>query len=76
MKICLKLTQPQAIQDVDELVSSSEQIWRNVELLHLLSNESSAVNGCRQNESLHDSSPSVNVLWSENMHVCKKQIHD
>ncbi len=51
MKICLKCTQPQAIQDVDEFVSSSEQIWRNVVLLHLLSNESSAVNGCRQNES-------------------------
>uniref|UniRef100_A0A8C1GRT2 Contactin associated protein 2 n=1 Tax=Cyprinus carpio TaxID=7962 RepID=A0A8C1GRT2_CYPCA len=32
------------------------------EILHLLSNGSSAVNGCRQNESLHDSSPSVNIL--------------
>ncbi len=42
---------PQAIQDVDEFVSSSEQIWRNVALHHLLTNESSAVNGCRQNES-------------------------
>ncbi len=27
---------PQAMQDVDELVSSSEQIWRNVALHHLL----------------------------------------
>ncbi len=29
MKICLKCTHPQAIQDLDEFVSSSEQIWRN-----------------------------------------------
>ncbi len=31
-------------------VSSSEQIWKNVALHHLLTNGSSAVNGCRQNE--------------------------
>ncbi len=42
---------PQAIQDVDEFVSSSEQIWRNLAVHHLLTNGSSAVNGCRQNES-------------------------
>ncbi len=36
--------------DVDEFVSSSKQIWRNVALHHLLTNGSSAVNGCRQNE--------------------------
>ncbi len=41
----------QAIQDVDEFVSSSEQILRNVALHQCLSNGSSAVNGCRQNES-------------------------
>uniref|UniRef100_A0A672M1T8 RRM domain-containing protein n=1 Tax=Sinocyclocheilus grahami TaxID=75366 RepID=A0A672M1T8_SINGR len=29
----------------------SEQIWRNLAIHHLLSNGSSAVNGCRQNES-------------------------
>ncbi len=34
-----------------EFVSSSEQIWRNFALHHLLTNGSSAVNGCRQNES-------------------------
>ncbi len=51
MKICWKLTHPQAIQDVDEFVSSSEQIWRNLTLHHLLTSGSSAVNGCRQNES-------------------------
>ncbi len=51
MKICCIFTRPQAIQDVDEFVSSSEQIWRNVALHHLLTNGSSAVNGCRQNES-------------------------
>ncbi len=27
---------PQAMQDIDEFVSSSEQIWRNVALHHLL----------------------------------------
>ncbi len=44
-QICLELTL--AIRDVDEFVSSSEQIWRNVALHHLLSSGSSAVNGCR-----------------------------
>ncbi len=36
--------------DVDEFVSSSEQILRNLALHHLLTNGSSAVNGCRQND--------------------------
>ncbi len=36
--------------DVDEFVASLEQIWRNLALQHLLTNESSVVNGCRQNE--------------------------
>ncbi len=35
-------------------VSSSEQIWRNVELHHLLTNRSSTVNVCRQNELLSE----------------------
>ncbi len=51
LKICWKCTNPQTIQDVDECVSSSEYIWRNLALEHLLTNGSSAVNGCRQNES-------------------------
>ncbi len=52
MKICWKCTHTQAIQDLDEFVSSLEQIWRNVALHHLLvTSESYAVNGCRQNES-------------------------
>ncbi len=29
MNICLKCTHPQAIQNVEEFVSSSEQVWRN-----------------------------------------------
>ncbi len=45
-----KCAHPQAIQDVDEFISSSEQIWRNLTLHHLLTNRSSAVNGCRQYE--------------------------
>ncbi len=40
---------PRAILDVDEFVSSSEQIWKNVALCHLLTYGSSAVNGCRRN---------------------------
>ncbi len=47
----LTFTQPQTIQDVDEFVSSLEQIWRNLAFHHLLTNGSSTVNGCRQNES-------------------------
>ncbi len=36
---------------VNEFVSSSEQTWRNLALVHhLLTNGYSAVNGCRQNE--------------------------
>ncbi len=46
-----KRNTPQAIQDVDEFVSSLEQVWRNVALHHLLISGCSAVNGCRQNES-------------------------
>ncbi len=41
-----KISHPHAIQD--EFVSSWELIWRNVALHHLLTNGSSAVNGCRQ----------------------------
>ncbi len=40
-----------AIQDVDEVVYSLQQFWRNLALNHLLTNGSSAINGCRQNES-------------------------
>ncbi len=36
-----------AIQDVDELVSSSKQFWRNVTLHQLLTNRYSTVNVCR-----------------------------
>ncbi len=49
--------------DIDEFVYSWEQIWRNLALHHLLTNGSSAVNGCRQNESSklikHYSNPQV-----------------
>ncbi len=51
MSICQKSTHPQAIQVVEEFVSSSRQIWKNLALHHLLTNGSSAANGCRQNES-------------------------
>ncbi len=51
MKILRKCTRPRAIQDLDEFISSSKQILRNLALHHLLTNGSSAVNGCRQNKS-------------------------
>ncbi len=41
LEVC---THPQAIQDVDDIVCPSEQIWRNVALHHLLTSGSSAVN--------------------------------
>ncbi len=64
------------IQDVDEVVSLVEQICRNLALYHLLTSGCSVVNGCRQNDSPiktsqqsitnpQESSPSINVLWSE-----------
>uniref|UniRef100_A0A9J8DBV4 Ring finger protein 207a n=1 Tax=Cyprinus carpio carpio TaxID=630221 RepID=A0A9J8DBV4_CYPCA len=43
--------EPRLFCNVDEFVSSSKQICRNLALHHLLTNGSSAVNGCRQNES-------------------------
>ncbi len=46
----LKISLPQAIQDVD-------QIWRNVALHHFYTYGSSAVNGCRQNES-----PNITII--------------
>ncbi len=67
--ICIKCTHPQLIQD--EFVSSSEQIWRNVALHHLLSMDlcSEWVPSDRESEQLkkhhnnpHHSSPSVNTL--------------
>ncbi len=44
------MNNPLASQDVDEFVSSSDQVLRNLALHHLLTNGSTAVNGCRQNE--------------------------
>ncbi len=43
----------------------------------MLTNESSAVNGCGKNirSNQNHSSPSISVLWSEQLFVCEKQIH-
>ncbi len=46
-----KCTHRQAILDDQDFVSSTEQIWRNLAFHHFLTTGSSAVNGCRQNES-------------------------
>ncbi len=49
------------IQDVGELVSSLEQICRNVVLCHLLTNGSFAVNGCsNQQQVIHTPLQSIN----------------
>ncbi len=60
---------------LDKFVSS-EQIWRHLAFHHLLTNGSSAVNGCRQNAQTadkkhhnnpHDSSPLINILQSKKL---------
>ncbi len=43
-----EIVNPQVIQDINEFISSLEQIWENlleIALHHLLTNGSSAVNG-------------------------------
>ncbi len=47
MNVCWKITYHSRCT----VVFLSKQIWRNVALHHLLTNRSSAVNGCRQNDS-------------------------
>ncbi len=67
-----KVLKEQAIRDQEEFGSSSG-------LEKCLSNGCSAVNGCRQNESLikhhnnpHHSSPSVNIWRRQKLRVCNK----
>ncbi len=70
--------------NVDEFVSSSEQIWRNLASHHLFISGCSAVNGCRQNESPnrrykhhinpHHSSPSVYIVKLKAAFVRTKSI--
>ncbi len=57
MLISWKFNDPQAIQDVHE------QIWRDLALYHKLTNRSSAMNGCRQNESKQLTAP-IHYRWS------------
>ncbi len=87
MKICWIFTHPQAIQDVEEFVSSSdlercsipslahqwilcsEWVPSEWESKQLLKTSQWSTNNP------HHSSPSINILWSEKLHVCKKQTH-
>ncbi len=47
-----KITNPQPIQYIDEFISSFlQEIWIIIALHHFPTEGSSAVNGCRQNES-------------------------
>ncbi len=60
------------------MYSSSEQIWRNMH--HILCGEwvpSKWVQTADKNITIihKKSSPSVNVLWSQKLLACKKQIH-
>ncbi len=83
MKISWTCAHPQVIQKVDEYISSSEQVWRNLALHHLVTNGSSSVNGCRQNESLNNwykyhNNPQVihtTPVHQLMLHVCKTHIH-
>ncbi len=85
MEMYWKYTHPQAIKDVDKFVSSSEQVWR--EIYHYITCSAmdplqwmgavrmrvqTADKKHHNNNSIH----SINVLWSENLHICKKQIHN
>ncbi len=88
-KICWKIIHAIAIQHADEFVSSLKEIWtKKIALHHLFTNGSSAVNGCRQNESpnslyKHHNNPQVIhmthvyqlIYWSKNLYVPKKQTH-
>ncbi len=49
MKSCWKYTHPEAIKDLDEFISRTD--LEKFALHHLLTDGSSAVNGCRQNKS-------------------------
>jgi len=73
VKICWTCIHHQAIQDVDEFVFSSEQIWRNARLF-----SSEWVPSEWESKELvktyiicypHDSSPSINNLLREKSHV-------
>ncbi len=59
---------PQTIQEVDEFVSSSEQMWRNLALHHLLTNDSSVVNGCRQKEWVQTSYKNITIIHTNPVH--------
>ncbi len=74
------------ISKVKKLLRFIQHCHKNSPLHHRLTNGSSAVNGCRQNESPNNCenhhnnpllgfSPSVIVFWSKKLHVNNKQIH-
>ncbi len=71
------------IQDVDDFVSSLENIW-SVTKINVppalqwmgtvrIKEFKQLIKASQQ--STNDSSPFINVLWSEKLHVGKKQIH-
>ncbi len=80
-----KCTYSPAIQDVDEFVSSSEQIWRNLALHYLLTYGSSAVNGCHRmrvqtavwnlEKIVHTTLAHQLTAYEVKSCICKKQIH-
>ncbi len=58
---------PQAIQRL--VFCSSEQFWRNVALHHLLTFGSSAVNGCRQNDTADKNINNPQVIQTSPVHL-------
>ncbi len=80
MEISWTFTHPQAIQDVDEFDSSSDLEKFNIALLAHQWMWMGAVRMRVQTadknitSNPHHSSPSINVLRSEKLCVCKKQI--
>ncbi len=60
-----KCTHPQATQYVDEIVSSSEHICSNLALRYMLTNGSSAVNGCQTADIHHNN---LQVIHSTPVH--------
>ncbi len=69
MKICPQRTHPQVIQYVDEIVSASEQIWKNLALHDLLTIR---VNGCHHlHLHLSDAFIQSNLQCIQAIHFCQ-----
>ncbi len=77
MKIRRKVHQPQAIQNVDEFYYYQKKFWRSLALSiayqWIIYSDGAWEWYKYQNDLHHNSSSSINSLWSEKLHACKKQ---